>query len=159
VDGPSRAAAVDTGGHFTHQAYAFVAKYNALHPEFRLYATKGSSEEGQPIKASARSGWTSTCKGRTIKKGVKLWMVGTDTAKDLLYGRFKVTQPGPGYVHFAKDLPREWFEHFGNEKRLPYTVHGRTGVPLGAHARPQRGDRYHGARALRLRGAQRRQIR
>jgi phage terminase large subunit GpA-like protein len=119
-------AAVDTGGHFTHQAYAFAAKYQALHPEFRLYATKGSSEEGQPIKARSAKWMDINLHGRVIKKGVKLWIVGTDTAKDLLYGRFKVTQPGPGYVHFAKDLPREWFEHFGNEKRLPYTVNGRT---------------------------------
>lgn len=119
-------AAVDTGGHYTHQAYAFVAKYNAVQPNFRLYATKGSSEEAQPIKAKSAKWMEINIHGRVIKRGVKLWMVGTDTAKDLLYGRFKVPEPGPGFVHLPKDMPREWFDHFGNEKRLPYVVQGVT---------------------------------
>jgi phage terminase large subunit GpA-like protein len=118
-------AAVDTGGHFTHQAYAFVAKYQAIAPDFRLFAIKGSSNDGDPIKARAAKWMDINLHGRVVKKGVKLWMVGTDTAKDLFYGRIKVTQPGPGYVHFAKDTPETWFKQFGNEKRLQFTVQGR----------------------------------
>lgn len=118
-------AAVDTG-HFTHQAYAFVAKYRDRNTNFRLYAVKGSSNDGEPIKARAAKWMDINLAGRVIKKGTKLWMVGTDTAKDLFYGRLKVTQPGPGYVNFAKDLPREFFEQFGNEKRVPVQLAGRT---------------------------------
>ena len=37
-------------------------------------------------------------KGKIIRKGVKLWHVGTDTAKDLFFGRLKVLEAGPGRV-------------------------------------------------------------
>lgn len=119
-------AAVDTGGHFTHQAYAFVAKYRDRNPNFRLYAIKGSSNDGDPIKAKSAKWMDINLHGRTVKKGVKLWMVGTDTAKDLFYGRLKVTQPGPGYVHFASNLPGDFFKQLGNEKRIPVKLQGRT---------------------------------
>lgn len=119
-------AAVDTGGHFTHQAYAFVAKYRDLNPNFRLYAIKGSSNEGEPIKARAAKWMDINLRGRVIKRGVKLWQVGTDTAKDLIYNCFKVTQPGPGYIQFASNLPTEYFKQFGNEKRIPVRSAGKT---------------------------------
>jgi terminase, large subunit len=118
-------AAIDTG-HLTHQAYLFVAKYADRNPNFRLYAVKGSSADGEPIKARSAKWMDINWRGRTIRRGVKKWEVGTDTAKDLFYGRLKVTQPGPGYVHFASDLPREYFEQFGNEKRMPVQSQGRT---------------------------------
>lgn len=119
-------AAVDTGyGNFTHQAYFFVNKYADRDSNFRLYAVKGSSSDGDPIKARSAKWMTINHKGRTIKRGVKLWMVGTDTAKDLFYGRIKVTQPGPGYIHFAADLPTAFFVQYGNEKRMKVRVAGR----------------------------------
>jgi len=45
--------------------------------------------------------------------------VGTDTAKDLIYGRLMVTQPGPGYVHFSKDLPATFYPGLTAESRVP----------------------------------------
>ena len=118
-------AAVDTG-FATHEAYLFVARYRDANPAFRLYAVKGSSNEGDPIKARGAKWMDINVKGRVLKRGTKLWMVGGDTARDLFYGRLKVTEPGPGYIAFASDLPREYFEQFGNEKRVPVTVQGRT---------------------------------
>lgn len=119
-----RGAAVDTGGHFTHQAYEFVRRYSGMSQNFRLFAIKGSSKDGDPIKARAAKWMDINLKGRIIRKGCKLWMVGTDTAKDLFYGRLKVTQPGPGYVHFASDLPTEYFVQYSNEKRMKVRVAG-----------------------------------
>jgi phage terminase large subunit GpA-like protein len=106
------AAAVDTGGHFTHQAYNFCRNNSGK----RYYAIKGDSQENKPVKGRASSqdvNW----RGRIIKNGVKLWMVGTDTAKDLLFGRLKVTQPGAGYVHFSKHLPPEFYNGITAEVR------------------------------------------
>jgi phage terminase large subunit GpA-like protein len=57
-------------------------------------------------------------KGKIIKSGVKLWHVGTDTAKDLLHGRLKVTQPGPGRVHFSKELPAVFYDQLTAEARM-----------------------------------------
>jgi phage terminase large subunit GpA-like protein len=119
-------AAVDTGyGNYTHEAYAFVAKYSEARDDFKLYAVKGSSTEGDPIKARAAKWMTINLKGRLIKRGVKLWHVGTDTAKDLFFNRIKIAEPGPGFVHFARDLPPEFFKQYGNERRVKHTVNGR----------------------------------
>lgn len=106
------AVAIDTGGHYTHQSYNFCR----LHAGHKYFAIKGDSQEGKPIKGRS-SAQDVNWRGKIIKRGVKLWMVGTDTAKDLIFGRLKVTQPGPGYVHFSKHLPVEWFNGLTSEVR------------------------------------------
>lgn len=106
------AAAVDTGGHFTHQAYNFCRANIGK----RYYAVQGENKEGQPVKGKA-SNQDVNWKGRIIKNGVKLWRVGTDTAKDLFFGRLKVTEPGAGFVHFSKRLPPEFFNGLTAEVR------------------------------------------
>lgn len=109
-------AGVDTGGHYTHQAYNFVRAY-APRSNMRLIALKGSSKYGEPIQG--KGAWQDVNHaGRIIKKGVKLFMVGTDTAKDLFFGRLKVTQPGPGYVHFSATLPVEFYKGITAEIRV-----------------------------------------
>ena len=57
--------------------------------------------------------------GKVMKRGVRLWFVGTDTAKDLLFGRLMGTQPGPGYVHFSTDLPPDFYRQLTAEARIP----------------------------------------
>lgn len=107
------AAAVDTGGHFTHQAYNFCR----LRKHRKIFAIKGETKQGQPIKGRA-SMQDVNWRGKTVKNGVKLWLVGTDTAKDLLHGRLQLTQPGPGYVHFSKELPDVFYQQLTAEVRM-----------------------------------------
>lgn len=106
------ASGIDTGGHYTHQAYNFCRQ----HMGDKYYAVKGDSQDGKPIKGRCSSQDVNH-RGRIIKNGVKLWLVGTDTAKDLFFGRIKVEKPGPGYVHFSKHLPPEWFKGLASEVR------------------------------------------
>lgn len=106
------AAAVDTGGHFTHQAYNFCRQ----RIKRKVFAIKGDSQPGKPIKGRS-SAQDVNWRGKVIKRGVKMWLVGTDTAKDLLYGRLKIASPGPGYVHFSKDLPPAFYEQLTAEYR------------------------------------------
>ncbi|MDH4869145.1 terminase gpA endonuclease subunit, partial [Alcaligenes nematophilus] len=56
-------------------------------------------------------------RGKRVKKGVRLWYVGTNMAKDLLFGRLQVEEPGRGYVHLAADMSEEWFRQFAAEVR------------------------------------------
>jgi len=108
------AMAVDTGGHFTHQAY----NYCRLRERQRVFAVRGDPQPSKMIKGKATIqdvNW----RGKILKRGVRLWYVGTDTAKDLIYGRLMVTQPGPGYVHFSKDLPDEFYKQLTAESRIP----------------------------------------
>lgn len=107
------AVAIDSGGHYTHQCYNFVRSRKSR----KIFATKGESKYGRPIKSGSTKVDVSW-RGTTIKHGVQLWFVGTDTAKDLLFGRLKVTQPGPGYVHFSSELPDTWFAQLTGEKRV-----------------------------------------
>lgn len=108
------AMAVDTQGHRTHQAY----NYCRTRERQKVYAVRGDPKPSKIVKGKATVqdvNW----RGKTLKRGVRLWYVGTDTAKDLIYGRLCVTQPGPGYVHFSKDLPPEFYTHLTAESRVP----------------------------------------
>jgi phage terminase large subunit GpA-like protein len=107
------AVGIDTGGHFTHQVYNFVR----LREHRRVTALKGSSKYGGPIKGRA-SRQDVNFRGQVLKNGVKLWEVGTDTAKDLVFGRLQVVQPGAGHMNFPEDLPRWWFEELTAEVRV-----------------------------------------
>lgn len=108
------AAAVDTGGHFTHQAY----NYCRLRERRKVFAVRGDPMPSKMVKGKATVqdvNW----RGKVLKRGVRLWYVGTDTAKDLIYGRLMVTQPGPGYVHFSQDLPPDFYHQLTAESRVP----------------------------------------
>lgn len=108
------ATAIDTGGHFTHQAYGFVRR----HARQKFFAVKGDSSDGRPVKG--RSGLQDVnFRGKIVKRGIRLWMVGTDTAKDLLHGRLKVTQDGPGRVHFSEELGADFYKQLTAESRIP----------------------------------------
>lgn len=77
--------ALDTGGHHTNECYKYVKRRNMV------FAIKGSSESGSaaispPSKKNAYR--------------VPLFMVGTIALKDSLFGRLKLTELGPGFVHF-----------------------------------------------------------
>ncbi|GAA4419898.1 phage terminase large subunit family protein [Acidovorax lacteus] len=64
-------------------------------------------------------------RGRKMPRGIKLWRVGVDAAKDLLLGQLSVEQAGPGYVHFSDQLPREFFEQLTSEQRVLAKINGR----------------------------------
>lgn len=108
------ALAIDTGGHFTHQAY----NYCRQRERQRVFAVRGDPKPSKQVKGKATIqdvNW----RGQVLKRGVRLWYVGTDTAKDLIYGRLCVTQPGAGFVHFSKDLPPEFYHQLTAESRVP----------------------------------------
>lgn len=99
----------------TQAVYNWVRKHQHALPQLR--AIKGSSEEHRPVlgpSSSQEINW----KGQRWAQGIKLWIMGTDTAKDLLLGQLSIQEPGPGYVHMAADLQREWFEQLTAEQRI-----------------------------------------
>jgi len=110
---PIECTAIDTGGHFTHQAYNFCR----TRARRKIYAVKGDSRQGQPVKGRS-SLQDVNHRGQVIKRGVKLWMVGTDTAKDLIHGRLQVEQHGAGFVHFGAGLSDEFYEQLTAEVRV-----------------------------------------
>lgn len=111
------AAGIDTGGHFTQAVYNFVR----LRERRRIVGLKGSQFDGRPVKGKA-SRVDVNWRGQVLKRGVKLWEVGTDTAKDLIYGRLQITRPGPGCVHFPEGLPKEFYDQLTAEGRAEVTT-------------------------------------
>ena len=106
----------------THSVYNWVRA--AQHQLPTLRAIKGSSEEYKPIlgpSSSQEINW----RGKKWPNGVKLWSIGVDTAKDLLLGQLAIEQPGPGYLHFSHELPREWYEQLTAEQRILVKIKGR----------------------------------
>jgi phage terminase large subunit GpA-like protein len=117
-------AALDTGGHWTHQCYNYIRNRktaqgwtNVSAPTPKLFATKGSSKANQPISGRATLQDVNAV-DKTIRQGIRLYSIGTDTAKDLIHGRLQVTQHGPGFIHLSKYLPDEFFDHLTNEVRV-----------------------------------------
>lgn len=106
----------------TQDVYNWVRKTQHLLP--RLRAIKGRGEENIPILGPASSqevNW----RGQKIPRGIKLWNVGVDTAKDLLLGQLGIEEHGPGFVHFSDELPREFYEQLTAEHRILGRFNGR----------------------------------
>lgn len=105
-------AAIDTRGHNTHAVYNFCAK----HSRRKIFAIAGRSGREKHIRDGASKvdiDW----RGRMRKNGLVLWWVGTNHAKDMLYGRMQLKKPGPGYVHFSQELSDEFFKQMTGEAR------------------------------------------
>lgn len=108
---PIEAAAVDTGGHFTHEVYAFTRRRR------RYFAVKGAERPGLPVKGKS-SLQDVNWQGKIIPKGVRLHFVGTDSAKDLLHNRLRMKREGAGYIHLCKELSDDFFEGMTSEHRV-----------------------------------------
>lgn len=115
-----QACAIDTGGHHTQQVYAYVR----AHHHANVLAVKGASGRGKAV-LSKPSDIDVTWRGQKIPRGVKLWLIGTDIAKGVIYGRLRMTQPGPGYVHLPKALGgTDEFEQLTAERLVTKYVKG-----------------------------------
>lgn len=102
---------IDTQGHFTHQVYLFCM----AREHRRIHAVRGDPKPGKSIIAGRPTAQDVNAAGGVVRDGVRLWHVGTDTAKDLFFGRLKV-----GLVHLSNELPMEFFEHLAAEARVGY---------------------------------------
>jgi phage terminase large subunit GpA-like protein len=94
---------IDSGGHFTDQVYKFCKGKEHR----RIYAIKGANTPGKPIISRPL---------KSNKARIKLFTVGTDTAKQLIYSRLRMKDPGPGYVHFPLRYDQEYFAQLTAEK-------------------------------------------
>jgi phage terminase large subunit GpA-like protein len=96
---------IDSGGLHTDSAYRFVR----ARQHRKIFALKGSSESGKEIlgKFSMNNQYR-----------VKLWLIGTDTAKDRIFARMKVPAPGPGYMHLPDFAEDEYLHQLTAEKAV-----------------------------------------
>lgn len=116
---PLLAVMIDSGGHHTQQVYS----YARAHQHANVHAVKGSSQGGRAILGKPTE-QDINFRGARIKRGVKLWPIGTDTAKAEIYGRLRITEPGPGFVLFSKHTPPDVFEQITSERLVTRYVKG-----------------------------------
>jgi phage terminase large subunit GpA-like protein len=115
-----RACAIDTGGHHTQVVYGYARRHGADN----VLAIKGSSQAGRPILGKP-SEIEINHHGQRLKRGVRLWPIGTDTAKALLYARLRLDQAGPGFVHFSRKLSGAYFDQLTAERLVTRYLKGR----------------------------------
>ena len=101
------AAGIDTGGHHTQKVYDFVRGKQAR----RIYGIRGASQPGKPIAPRKPS--------YNNKGKIPLYFIGTSAGKDVIYSRLRLTEPGPGYMHFEKRFcDEEYFRQLTSNKKV-----------------------------------------
>jgi phage terminase large subunit GpA-like protein len=86
--------------------YAFVRPREVK----RVFATKGVAGQGRPMLSRSERQ-----KGINKRK-VRLFTIGVDEAKRLLFKRLAYSDPGPGYCHFPMSYNEEYFAQLTGEK-------------------------------------------
>jgi phage terminase large subunit GpA-like protein len=119
-DMPIAAFAIDSGGHHTHDVYMFARGLKHRH----VFAIAGSSQYNGPILGKP-SDVEVDFKGVKLKKGAQRWLVGTDTAKAVIYARLRIEAPGPGYMHFPEGLPDDYYFQLTAERLVTRYHKGR----------------------------------
>jgi phage terminase large subunit GpA-like protein len=101
-------ACIDSG-YNTSMVYAFCESRRWCIP------TKGMPGPGRPLIEDERK---RRQRLRRRKRSISPEPIGVDQGKALLYARFKMTAPGPGYIHFRQspDFDDEYFAQLAAEK-------------------------------------------
>jgi phage terminase large subunit GpA-like protein len=110
-----RSVCIDSGGENTEDVYKFCAKFKGRN----WFPVKGLSTPGNPIAS----------KGSKVgRPPVRLWTIGTDTAKDEVFDFLRIGDEGPGYCHFPNDDDRygeEFLKQLCSEKKMSRFKMGR----------------------------------
>lgn len=107
-------------GYLTQTVYDFCRKYSRKH----VYAIKGDDGPGKPVIGPERKVDFSH-RGKAIKHGAAVRIVGVDTVKERIFANLAITEPGPGYCHFPRGMPLEYFEQLTSEKKIARRKRGR----------------------------------
>ena len=117
-----RATCVDSG-YLTQEVYHQVKKYRYLH----WFAIKGQS--GDKPLVSRPSVQEIDYKGEKVKRGINLYKIGVDLAKETLYARSQIENRGAKFLNFPNNLEPEFYEGFCSEVQVtkhqnghPYTI-------------------------------------
>lgn len=105
-----RSACIDSGGHYTQAVYNYVRPREGK----RIFAIKGMAGENRAIVSRPTR--------NNIGK-IKLFTVGVDAAKELIFSRLKITMPGAGFMHFPDDRPDEYFKQLAASEKIVTKFH------------------------------------
>lgn len=103
-----RATFVDSGWQ-TQEVYHRVKQYKYLH----WFAIKGQA--GYKPLYSKPSAQETNYRGEKVKRGISIYKVGVDVAKQTLYARSQIETPGANFINFPNDLDKSFYEGFCSE--------------------------------------------
>lgn len=111
------AVAIDSGGLHTEHVYRYcktrqtrrIVGVEGAAALQHVYAIKGMAGSGREILGRPTTG---------NRYHVKLFIVGVDTAKDTIFSRMRIAQPGPGYVHLPAWADEEYLAQLTSEKAI-----------------------------------------
>lgn len=96
---------IDSGGHHTQAVYEF-CRSRAMRG---VFAIKGMSQAGKPLVGRP---------SRNNRHKLRFYPLGVDTAKEVIFSRLRISEPGPGYFHFPLERDREYFLQLTGEKQV-----------------------------------------
>lgn len=111
------ATAIDIGGHRTEAVKHYVRSGHIRRP----MAIQGALQNNAPVLGKPRH-LDVTRGGRTDRKGVRAYYVGTVAAKNWLFGRLSVDaerEPAERLTHFSHDLEPDYFKGLTSETYNP----------------------------------------
>jgi len=100
-----RATCIDSGGHYTKAVYDFVRPREGR----RIFAIKGMAGESRPIVSRPTR--------NNIGK-IRLFTLGVDNIKELIFSRLRIQSEGAGYCHFPADRPDEYFKQLASSEKI-----------------------------------------
>lgn len=104
------AMAIDSG-YRTQTVYDFCRKRRHR----GIFPVKGQSQQGKTVLGRP-SKQDIDHRGQVLKGGVEVFPIGVDTAKTKIYARLRITEPGPGCLHFPLGLPDEYYTQLTAER-------------------------------------------
>ena len=105
-----RSACIDSGGHYTQAVYNFVRPREGR----RVFAIKGMGGESRPIVSRPTR--------NNIGK-IRLFTLGVDSIKELIFSRLKISEVGAGYCHFPDDRSDEYFKQLASSEKIVTKFH------------------------------------
>lgn len=99
------AACIDAGGHNAEDVKSFTKRHRGR--KWLAIFGKATGAKETIIKRPTR-----------VNGGALLWAVGPNLIKDKIFAQLKVTDVGPGYVHFPTGMDGEYFKQLTAEKRV-----------------------------------------
>lgn len=114
-------------GYNTQTVYGFVRKHRA---GGRVMATKG--KDTSPVLIGIPQAKEARTDGKRLKRGVKVWHIGTNLAKSELYGFLRLERPDDaaapmpqGWAHFP-EYEEDWFKMLTAEQVTSKVMKGYT---------------------------------
>jgi phage terminase large subunit GpA-like protein len=118
---PTSAVSIDSSDGQTNDAvYHWVRAMSKKYPTVKVMAIKGASDNtDKEIFAAPLRSIDHKTPTKASKYGLRVFIVGTNKAKDLFTARIQLEGGGPGRVHYYESIRADYFDQITSEVKAP----------------------------------------